>query len=75
MIRIVPALITVILLTACSKTYYPLESHFDSGKVPPAPDYSSLKNWAAHPQIKDAADSIPLKSGLKNNRQFSPESL
>jgi hypothetical protein len=69
MIRIVPALITVILLTACSKTYFPLESHFDSGKVPPAPDYSSLKNWAAHPQIKDAADSVPLKSGLKDNQQ------
>ena len=33
------------------------------------PDYSNLKNWAAHPWKKDNADSMPddLKNGLKND--------
>jgi hypothetical protein len=28
-------------------------------ETPPAPDYSSLHNWASHPQKHDAGDSIP----------------
>jgi hypothetical protein len=35
---------------------------FDTAKVPPAPDYSNLDNWAAHPDKKDFADRTPLPS-------------
>jgi hypothetical protein len=62
-------MLLVICLTGCNKTYYPLNSHFDSARIPVAPDYSLMKYWAAHPQIKDAADSIPLKSKLKDHQQ------
>ena len=33
---------------------------FSGNKIPnPAPDYSDLKSWAAHPYIHDLSDSIP----------------
>jgi hypothetical protein len=32
---------------------------FDPAKIPPAPDYSSLDNWAAHPDKTDPADLSP----------------
>jgi hypothetical protein len=39
---------------------------FDAAKTAIAPNYSDLKNWAAHPEKHDFADSIPLNSGLKD---------
>lgn len=34
--------------------------HYQSpGETPPAPDYSSIRNWASHPSIRDNGDSIP----------------
>lgn len=35
------------------------------------PDYSNLAHWAAFPGKRDAADSIPLKSNLKNEQAFA----
>ncbi|MBN8680027.1 MAG: DUF3089 domain-containing protein [Chitinophagales bacterium] len=32
---------------------------FDAAKVPPAPDYSLMENWAAHPDKEDPADMSP----------------
>ena len=30
-----------------------------AGEIPPAPDYSNIRNWASHPSIHDKGDSIP----------------
>jgi hypothetical protein len=59
---------TGLLVAACSSGPYVLKTTFDERKVPAAPDYSSLESWAAHPDKKDAADSVPLKSGLKDEQ-------
>ncbi len=42
--------------------------HVDQGKrnIPPVPDYSLQKSWAALPQMKDAADTVP--QGLQDNQ-------
>lgn len=40
------------------RTYNPTLA-FDEKKVPPKPDYSQLKNWAAHPDKSDPADTPP----------------
>ena len=47
----------LLALGAC-KTTLPT-GVFDPAKVPPAPDYSNLKNWAAHPDKSDPADRTP----------------
>ena len=60
-----PALLFLIAL-GCSPVPYPLKTSFSDQRTPAAPDYGSLDFWAAHPDKKDAADSIPLKSGLRN---------
>ncbi|MFZ9981454.1 MAG: DUF3089 domain-containing protein [Cyclobacteriaceae bacterium] len=57
-----------ILAAACSSGPYVLKTTFDEHKVPSPPDYASLESWAAHPDKKDAADSVPFKSGLKDEQ-------
>lgn len=44
-------------LSSCAAVHP--ESPFDTAKIPPAPDYSSLDNWAAHPDKVDPADRTP----------------
>lgn len=56
------------LLVNCSPKVQTLKSHFDAAVIPPAPDYKLSKNWAALPEKKDAADSIPVNSNLKNEQ-------
>lgn len=58
--------ITVILLTGCS--VHP-KNAYDAALVPPAPDYASLDNWAAHPDKKDQADRTP--AGLRDEQDSS----
>jgi Protein of unknown function (DUF3089) len=41
---------------------------FDAAKTPIKPEYSDLKNWAAHPDKHDFADSIPQNSGFKDEQ-------
>jgi len=36
------------------------KGQFDASNIPPAPDYSNLVNWAAHPDKEDMADRTPL---------------
>ncbi len=33
---------------------------FSTEKLPPAPDYGDLQNWAAHPMKTDSADLLPI---------------
>ncbi|MCY7358076.1 MAG: DUF3089 domain-containing protein [Rudanella sp.] len=44
------------------QTPYKLTSHFDKGLIPTAPDYTNPAHWAAFPDKRDAADSIPRKA-------------
>lgn len=59
---------------AC-KTAKPVQKYptsiFDAAKTPPAPDYADLKNWAAHPDVHDCADSVPVGSELKDEQAGS----
>ncbi|MEZ4942170.1 MAG: DUF3089 domain-containing protein [Saprospiraceae bacterium] len=58
--RLLPALF--LLLPACVSVH---PTHvFDPGGVPPAPDYSSMDNWAAHPEKADPADRTPCQEVL-----------
>ena len=43
-------------------------STFAGTERPAAPNYNDLKNWAAHPDKHDNADSIPMNSGLKDGQ-------
>ncbi|MDO8366316.1 MAG: DUF3089 domain-containing protein [Saprospiraceae bacterium] len=49
-------LIAMIGLSSCAVRP---KNDFDAAKVPPIPDYSSLNNWAAHPDKTDPADLTP----------------
>jgi len=53
--RLIPVLFLV--LQACGSVR-PAHS-FDPQKVPPAPDFSNMANWAAHPDKADPADRTP----------------
>lgn len=61
-------LLLSLIALGCSPVPYPLKTSFSDQKTPAGPDYSSFDFWAAHPDKKDAADSIPLKSGLRNEQ-------
>lgn len=62
----------ILLITAaCSSGPYHLTSTFDEKRTPKAPDYSLKQSWAAHPDHKDAADSVPLRSNLKDEQAFA----
>lgn len=53
-------LLSIICLASCrvSKRFI-LQESFSENKIPPAPDYSNEKYWAALPDRKDAADTTP----------------
>ena len=59
------------LASACSPRIPVLETHFSESTVPPPPDYSNPDYWATLPDKKDAADSTPLKSNLKNQQAIA----
>ena len=33
----------------------------DLSKIPPAPDYTQMSHWIAHPETEDKADLVPGK--------------
>lgn len=53
---LLPLFAVVFSMASC--TVYP-KTAFDAAKVPPAPDYARLENWAAHPDKSDPADRSP----------------
>jgi hypothetical protein len=59
------------ILVSCSKGVYIVKEDFKNTPTPKSPDYSIEESWAALPTKKDAADSIPLKSSLKNEQAFA----
>jgi Protein of unknown function (DUF3089) len=56
------------VLFCCTGKIQPVKSHFDPRVQPPAPDYGMTAHWAALPDKRDAADSIPFNSGLTNQQ-------
>jgi hypothetical protein len=63
--KAIPAIVIFILfLFSCIAPSHDF-SHY---KVPPPPDYSLQKNWAALPAIKDSADAVPYGSDLKDEQ-------
>src|ERR1041385_3400115 len=63
--KTIPAAVVFILcLVSCIAPSHDF-SHY---KVPPPPDYSLGKNWAALPTVKDSADVVPYGSGLKDEQ-------
>lgn len=68
--------ILVMFIFSANKTKVVAQSpypSFDSIAKPLVPNYSSLKNWAAHPQKKDLADLIPRP--LKNKTTELKDSI
>ncbi|HRI79487.1 MAG TPA: DUF3089 domain-containing protein [Cyclobacteriaceae bacterium] len=55
-------------LVSCASRPYVLSTKFKDSPTPPAPNYQLTETWAALPGKTDAADSIPLKSHLKNEQ-------
>jgi hypothetical protein len=70
--RIVLLLLIILTLVGCGKsnyaTYQPSYSKIDWEDQP---DYSQLKNWAAHPLKNDPSDSLPLVIA----KAFQPKQL
>lgn len=64
--RLLQILMLVWLAFSCSPRIHELQSRFSTSPIPPPPDYSLSSTWAALPTKKDAADSVPRKSNLKD---------
>jgi hypothetical protein len=54
------------LACSCSPRIHQLQNRFNTSPIPPLPNYSLPSTWAALPTKKDAADSVPRKSNLKD---------
>ncbi|HLP93105.1 MAG TPA: DUF3089 domain-containing protein [Saprospiraceae bacterium] len=59
MAKLHPLLLLPALLALHSCASVKPKTAFDPAKVPPAPDYSLMENWAAHPDKDDPADLSP----------------
>lgn len=55
----------ILLITLAGCAVHPKKA-FDAAQVPPVPDFSTLNNWAAHPDKKDPADRTP--DGLQDEQ-------
>jgi hypothetical protein len=66
--RLFKTLAVGLLCWACSPGIHEIHTNFTSSPIPPTPDYSKSIYWATLPDKKDAADSVPLKSDLKNQQ-------
>ncbi len=57
----------LLFLNSCVKTTpIVLKKTWKESPHPPEVDYTELKNWAALPQMKDAADFVPKKSNFQD---------
>lgn len=66
-----------VLLAASARaqrTPHKLTSHFNKQSVPAAPDYNNPAHWAALPDKRDAADSIPRKTPASDST-LAPRAL
>ncbi|MFM8743438.1 MAG: DUF3089 domain-containing protein [Cytophagales bacterium] len=66
-----PRILNIALFTlffACQSNYFQIQSDFSRSIKPPAPVYGNRAHWASLPDKKDAADSVPHKSNLKDQQ-------
>lgn len=59
-------LIFLVALSGCGARIQTVSTSFDTQRPPSPPDYSLESHWAALPQMRDAADSVPTQSGFHN---------
>lgn len=64
-------LLSIICVNVSAQKIYTIQSRFDKNMIPPVPNYSDLKAWAAHPTQKDLADTVPHKSNLTDNQALA----
>jgi hypothetical protein len=64
--KLIGLLISIIILSSCADKIYVVKVNFKDSLVPTAPDYSKAEHWASLPDKADAADSVPIRSGLHN---------
>jgi len=64
--KLIALFVLILVIGACSKKSYVITVDFKDSPAPTAPDYSKTESWASLPDKKDAADSVPLKSGLQD---------
>jgi Protein of unknown function (DUF3089) len=57
---------SIIFLQSCSS--YKMTKGAVQSNVPAVPDYSQLQYWAAHPDKRDLADSLPAQSNFKDEQ-------
>lgn len=62
--------LTLFCIVCISCRYVRPHDPFNAAQSPPPPDYSSMENWAAHPDKKDPADQLPCP-GLKDGQSGS----
>ena len=62
-------MLLVLLLGACSQSTLLQKRTFNPAYAPSAPDYSKPQHWASLPDKADAADSVPVKSNLKDSQE------
>ena len=56
----------ILLLQSCASRIP--TAAFEKNKIPATPQYSDLKNWAAHPDKSDPADRVPEGTSLKDEQ-------
>ncbi len=64
--KLIVLLVVILMVSSCSRKSYVIKTDFNNSPVPSAPDYRNADHWASLPDKKDAADSVPLKSGLQD---------
>jgi hypothetical protein len=55
-------------MAACSSGVYKVTDKFEGVPTPPKPDYTNASHWAALPEKRDAADSLPKGIALQDNQ-------
>ena len=68
MTKVIQFAVLAAVFSSCSSGIYLVRDPFNSETNPPAPDYSNVSFWAALPEKADAADSVPVGSGLRDEQ-------
>lgn len=64
-------LLILLFLCSCSSGIHQITTPFADSPIPPSPTYNLEQHWAALPGKRDAADSIPKKSTLKDEQALA----
>lgn len=57
-----------IFLAGCSSNIQVVSVGFEKAPAPPSPNYSLVNHWASLPEKRDAADSVPINSGYRDEQ-------